>query len=219
MIRFLLGISVCLWAQPTRGVVSTSKNWKDILENPARDAYQRPEELLDWIEAHVGTLRGRRVYDLGAGTGYYAWRMVRRGAIVIAADIDDALLRYMERRRDSLGFSPQQWEVRKTPPDRPAIAPREAEWVLMADVYHHLPNRIAYLKSLHAALPEEGMLIFVEWAPRESPVGPPLSHRLFPAQVESELQAAGFEVFRLEETLLPYHYILIAKKSNPFTKP
>lgn len=190
------------------------RNWTDILENPARDAYQRPEALLDWIEEKIGPLRSRRIYDLGAGTGYYAWRMVRRGAFVIAADIDESLLHYMERRRDSLGISPQQWEVRKTPPDRPNLAPKEAEWVFLGDVYHHLPNRTSYLQQLHNLLPDHGYLIFVEWAPRESPVGPPLSHRLFPSQVESELQSAGFELVHLEETLLPYHYLLIARKAH-----
>lgn len=190
------------------------RNWTEVLENPARDAYQRPEQLLDWIEEKIGPLRGRRIYDLGAGTGYYAWRMVRRGAVVIAADIDESLLRYMERRRDSLGISPQQWEVRKIPPDRPGLAPKEADWIFLADVYHHLPDRIAYLRQLHGALPDHGYLVFVEWAPRESPVGPPLSHRLFSSQIENELHSAGFEAVYLEETLLPYHYILIARKAG-----
>ncbi|MCS7152936.1 MAG: class I SAM-dependent methyltransferase [Bacteroidia bacterium] len=214
MFRLMIGISLCLWAQKTRRLTLSHKDWASVLENPTRDAYQRPEELLDWIEAKLGSLRGKRIYDLGAGTGYYAWRFVKRGATVIAMDIDEGLLRYMERRRDSLNISPAQWEIRKGVPDRPILSPKEADWIFIADVYHHLPNRVAYLKQLHALMPEGGYIIFVEWAPRESPVGPPLSHRLFPTQIETELQAAGFEVRYLEEALLPYHYILVGQKPS-----
>lgn len=188
------------------------KNWAVILENPARDAYQRPEQLLDWIEEKLGPLRGKRIYDLGAGTGYYAWRLVRRGAMVIAMDIDDALIKYMERRRDSLGIPSTQWEIRKGVPDRPLLSPQEVDMVLMVEVYHHLPNRVTYLRQLRAVLPDLAPVVLVEWAPRESPVGPPLSQRIFPAQVEMELNAAGFELVLLEERFLPYHYVLIARK-------
>lgn len=220
--RFWIG-SVVVWVvgmasgQGTRGVLHagghTRKNdWKTILENPARDAYQQPEVLLDWIEKEVGTLKGRKVYDLGAGTGYFSWRMVRRGATVIAVDIEDSLLHYMERRRDSLGISPQQWLIRKVSPQSPDLKPGEAEWAFLADVYHHLSERVEYLRKLRASLPEGGRLLIVEWAPRETPVGPPLHHRLFPTQVENELKKAGFAQIRVEEHLLPYHYIVVAKR-------
>lgn len=201
-----------MWGQQTRGLRIARRDGPSVLENPARDAYQRPEQLLDWVEEKLGPLRGKRIYDLGAGTGYYAWRFVRRGATVIAMEIDESLLYYMERRRDSLGIPPTQWEIRRGIPDRPLLSPKEVDMVWMADVYHHLPNRIAYLRQLYALLPESAPLILIEWAPRESPVGPPLSHRLFPMQIEAELEAAGFQIMILEERLLPYHYILVARK-------
>ncbi|MCX7606463.1 MAG: class I SAM-dependent methyltransferase [Bacteroidia bacterium] len=202
------------WAQSVRAIFpqsSSSINWQVLLEDPARDAYQKPDELLDWVDEQVGGLRGKKVYDLGAGTGYFSYRFIKRGASVIAVDIEDSLLRYMERRRDSLGISPKQWQIRKVKPDRPDLVRGEVDIVFLANVYHHLSHRVAYLRQLHAALPKSGKIVIIEWVPRSTPVGPPVGQRLFPAQVENELQRAGFSEVSLREDLLPYHYILIGQ--------
>lgn len=163
------------------------------------------------VEKHIGGLRGKRIYDVGAGTGYFSWRLVRRGAVVVAVDIEDSLLRYMERRRDSLGIAPTQWVIRKVLLTHPDLVRGEADWALLVNVYHHLPNRVEYLRRLHKALPEKGGVILVEWAPRETPVGPPLSQRLFPSEVENDLRKAGFSRIQVDESLLPYQYIFLAQ--------
>lgn len=150
----LLLCGLCTWAQQTQRIIPPPKNW----ENPERDAYQRSKHLLNWIENYLGPLLGKRIYEVGAGTGYYTWRMVQRRATVIAMDIDERLLRFMEWRRDSLGISPAQWEVRKGVPDQPLLHPGEADWVFLAGAYHHLPNRLDYLKCLHTAPPKAAIL-------------------------------------------------------------
>jgi SAM-dependent methyltransferase len=45
-----------------------------------------PDSLYDALERHVGPLAGRRVLDVGAGTGISARALAARGGIVVAVD-------------------------------------------------------------------------------------------------------------------------------------
>ncbi len=57
-------------------------------ENPARAEWQKPE----WVIEQLGDLTGKTVADIGAGTGYFAFRIARKAKKVIAIDIDERFL-------------------------------------------------------------------------------------------------------------------------------
>lgn len=39
--------------------------------------------------AYLGNLEGKKVVDIGAGSGYFSFRLAAAGAAVIAADVND----------------------------------------------------------------------------------------------------------------------------------
>lgn len=53
-----------------------------------------------------GDVRGRKLLDVGSGTGYFAREMARRGAVVTGIDISPAMLAYAveQESRDPLGI-------------------------------------------------------------------------------------------------------------------
>ena len=57
-----------------------------ILEDPARDAWQRPGEVVMALDLD------KTRADIGAGSGYFARRFARRAGTVYAVDIDEKLL-------------------------------------------------------------------------------------------------------------------------------
>jgi SAM-dependent methyltransferase len=66
------------------------------------DAYRRarpgyPPALFDHVQARIGGLAGRRVADLGSGTGIFAAMLLERGCRVWAVEPNDAMRRAAEQ--------------------------------------------------------------------------------------------------------------------------
>lgn len=180
-----------------------AEHWSKIFDDPARDAWQKPEVLIDWLRLP----RGGVVADIGAGTGYFNARLARAvGAKgrVIAVDIEPSLVCHMAQR--ALKERTLQVEPRLGEPHDPHLAPAEADVVLLVDTYHHIQDRIAYFGALRAALRPGGRLVVVDFKPGELPVGPGPDHKIPPEQVDRELASAGWT--RLEAPdLLPYQFV------------
>src|SRR5579864_911511 len=64
-------------------------------EDPVRAQWQKPEKVI----ASLGTLDGKTVADIGAGTGYFAFPIAKEAAKVIAIDIDQRFLDYIEHKK------------------------------------------------------------------------------------------------------------------------
>ena len=174
-------------------------------ESDERTEYQKPEEVIH----SLGNLSGLKVMDLGAGTGYFSFRLAEAGARVIAADVDDRFLDYIKKKKKSLNLSDSIVELRKVPYNSPELVEYEVDVVLIVNTYHHIENRSEYFKKVKTGLKDDGRLVVIDFQKIELPVGPPLEMKLSPSEVESELDLAGFKEFSVDSTLLPYQCILI----------
>ena len=63
-------------------------------ESPERDAYQQPEKVIEYL----GDVDGKKVIDIGAGSGYFSVKLAANGAEVIAADVNDEFLTALDNR-------------------------------------------------------------------------------------------------------------------------
>lgn len=172
-----------------------------MFEDSARAAWQKPDDIVDLL----GDLKGKTVMDIGAGTGYFAFRLAKKGATVIAADVDERFIEYIENKQV------QNVTTRLVPYDNSDLKPNEVDAVIIVDTYHHIENRIDYFKVVLKGLKKDGRLIIVDFKKEDTPHGPPVSHRIAADEVVHELQKAGFSSFEIEEDFLPYQYIIIAK--------
>jgi ubiquinone/menaquinone biosynthesis C-methylase UbiE len=98
-----------------------------------------------------------------------------------------------------------------TAPNASGLKPGEADVVLIVDTFHHIEDRIEYLKKLRSVLGKAGLLVIIDFKKQKPPPGPPIEVRLAPEQVESELKFAGFALISTDPDLLPYQYIIKAK--------
>jgi SAM-dependent methyltransferase len=181
--------------------------WAKEFDNPERDAWQKPEEILDALRLE----RTSRVADIGAGTGYFSVRIAKRvpEGKVFAADIEPDMVRYLGERaqREHLSNLMAVQALADA-----ANLPEPVDVVLVVDTYHHIDNRTRYFAALKSSLRPAGQLAIVDFK-ADSPTGPPVRHRVSPQQVTEELTAAGYA---LVETLefLPRQYCLIFRKSG-----
>ena len=173
-------------------------------ESKERDEYQQPERVLDYI----GELEGKKVMDIGAGSGYFSFKLAARGAQVIAADVNQEFLDHIEKRIKEEKL--QRIECRKIPYNSPALKSNEVDLVLIVNTYHHLEDRIAYFKKVKTGLKENGQLLVIDFFKKELPMGPSVDHKISREIVLEELQGAGFEIEEVLIDFLPYQYLIKA---------
>lgn len=174
-------------------------------ESPERDAYQQPEKVLTYL----GDLNGKRVMDIGAGSGYFSVKLAARGAHVIAADVNDEFLAHISERiiKESL----KHIEPRKIPYDAPGLKEGEVDLVLIVNTYHHIEDRASYFAKVKAGTKVDGELVVIDFFKTEVPVGPPVAHKVSIDEVIAELKQAGYTTFTVEVALLPHQYIVRAR--------
>ena len=151
------------------------------------------------------------VVDLGAGTGFFAFRMVNQAKKVIALDIDRRFITFMDSAKTEL--SPQlreRFETRLVDTDNPKLKAGEANAVIIVNTYMYIQNRVDYMKLLRAGIAKGGIVLIVDYKEKNIPVGPPVSIKVPLSLVEKELKQAGFKQIVSDDTSLDYQYIITA---------
>lgn len=192
---------------PHGHLFESAEQWARDLDDPARDAWQRPAEVIAAMK--IG--EGMTVVDLGAGTGYflpYLSRAVGPRGKVLALDIEPDMARYIRERAAREGLA--NVEAKVVPADDPSLPAGAADRVLIVDTWHHIDGRAAYAAKLRKALAPGGAVYVVD-VTMEAKHGPPPQHRLRPEQVVDELKQGGLAAGVIEETL-PEQYVVVGKR-------
>ena len=182
-------------------------NTKDLIkrfESPERDAYQKPEKVLEYL----GDIKDKKIMDIGAGSGYFSVKLAEKGAKVIAADVSDEFQSALKQRIEDDNL--ENIELRKIPYDSPNLADNEVDMVLIVNTYHHIENRIEYFSKVKKGIKTDGELIIIDFFKKEIPVGPPVDHKIDLETVKRELEKAGYTL-EVNVDLLPYQFIIRAK--------
>ena len=181
--------------------------WAKEFDSADRDAWQKPEEVLDRLHLEASA----RVADIGAGTGYFSVRIARRvpQGKVFAADVEPDMVRY-------LGERAQREHLSNIVPVQAASdaanLPEPVDLILVVDTYHHIGNRTQYFAKLKSSLRAGGRLAIVDFR-ADSPNGPPVQHRISPERAAEELGAAGYALAETHR-FLPRQYFLVFRKND-----
>ncbi len=185
-------------------------NFKELVnrfEDTKRDVWQKPNLILE----KLGDLQGKKVADIGAGTGYLSFKLREKGAEVIAKDIDVRFIKYIDSVSASLPDS-LQISTAIIPPDNPELEDLSFDMVTLLNTYHHIENRISYFFKVWKGLKDGGKLVIIDFKKKESSYGPPIEMRLNEMEVSKELKKAGFAKVIIDMTTLEEQYIITAKK-------
>ncbi|MBW2458623.1 MAG: methyltransferase [Deltaproteobacteria bacterium] len=177
------------------------------LERPDRAAWQKPDEVVAALELQ-GT---ETVADLGAGSGYFSFRLAKalpRGKVV-AIDIEPEMIRHIHHQAMTTGVDNIAVQLAK--PDDPSV-PAAADWVLICDVLHHVKEREAWLKRLHDQLKPTAKVALVEFRSGPLPEGPPEALKIGKEALLALMKTAGFALVTEQPELLPYQYLMVFSK-------
>ncbi|MBX3279004.1 MAG: methyltransferase domain-containing protein [Acidobacteria bacterium] len=180
------------------------------LERPDREESEMPDEVVAQMELRPTDT----VADIGAGTGYFTFRISRRvpQGKVYAVDIQPEMLAIVAERRKQLGLN-NVLTVLGT--DRDVRLPDDSiDAVLMVDAYHEFAWPREMMASIHRSLRPGGRVILVEYRGEDPAVPIKRLHKMTVAQARRELEAAGF-AWKQTKSFLPYqHFIVFVKEKK-----
>jgi ubiquinone/menaquinone biosynthesis C-methylase UbiE len=174
------------------------------LEGPDRDAWQRPDEVMDKLRIAEGSA----VADLGAGAGWFTMRLAARvgpNGVVYAEDVQPPMIEAIKRRVARAQLKNVKTVLGKSlDPSLPA--PVDA--VLIVDAYNEMEQPRVVLRNLASYLKPNGLIGIVEskkdgWGP-----GPPMEERVDPERMINDAETAGLRLVS-KDTFLRYQYMLI----------
>ena len=188
--------------QHFHGGFENAEKWSKEFDDPARDAWQKPAEVIRALALPPNAV----VADLGSGTGYFAVRLGRalpQGRIY-GLDVSADMVRFLNERAAKEKL-PNVTSHRAGESDPNLPAP--VDLVLVVDTYHHIGKRSAYFERLKAKLKPGGRIAIIDFR-LDSPTGPPPEHRIALEQVTSEMERAGYRLAARHD-FLPNQYFLV----------
>jgi FkbM family methyltransferase len=181
---------------------SDPERWSQVFDDPKRDAWQKPQEVIEALKLKRAAL----VADIGAGTGYFTMRLARAlpGGKVFAVDLEPDMVKHLAQRAKHEHLA-NVVAVQATTDD--ARLPEKVDLALMVDTYHHIDDRRRYFAKLKESLKPGGRVAIIDFT-LDSDIGPAPRARVSPDRVKSELAAAGYHLAD-EHTFLENQYFLV----------
>jgi ubiquinone/menaquinone biosynthesis C-methylase UbiE len=154
------------------------------------------------------------VADIGAGTGYYTFKIAQRvpDGKVYAVEIQDEMIRYLNERKNELGST--NVEVIKGDAKSPHLPDSSIDLAIMIDVYHELEYPKEMLQYISKALKSNGKILLLEYRAEDPNIPIKPLHKMSVAQVNKEMAANGFKLY-YDGEFLPIQHFLLYQKNNP----
>ncbi len=185
------------------GTKKDSAYYIRLFEAPDRAQWQKPEAVIKALNLK----NGQHIADIGAGSGYFTRRFARAVAPkgeAIGYDVDPGMVTFM--KEDALKNSIDNYRASLISPDRPQLNKASFDMIFICNTYHHMQNRVGYLKLLKPALKKNGRMVIVDYR-KASKGGPPAAFKLEEGRVIEEFKQAGLRLMEKHD-FLPNQYIL-----------
>lgn len=221
--RFLLIITLCVLCssckdqeQPVQPkqeteVIEPTHSKGPKATRDERMSWQKPDLI---IEA-LGDISDKTIADIGAGIGYFTFKLLPKSKKIIAVDIDQEMIDVLESFKNSLPEkSRSKLDIRLAEPQDPKLAENEVDIVLIVNTVAYIQPRVEYFKNLKKKMTRDGKIIIVDFKNKRLPeytIAPDFSSRVYMHVLEDQLEEAGFYMVETDDTTLEYQYIISAQ--------
>lgn len=159
------------------------------LERPERIAELNPTETL----RRIGITSQDVLCDLGSGSGIFTLAAAQlTDESIYAIDSNEQLMDYLKKRLPEEVAQRVQCIVPKE--YSYPIVSRQIDLLLLVTVYHEIDQRPLLLAEIKRILKRTGRVAVIEFHYQETPMGPPLDHRIDAAQVIADFKAENFQL-------------------------
>jgi SAM-dependent methyltransferase len=181
------------------------------LERTDREKEEAPSKAI----AMLGLAPNTVIADIGAGSGYYSFRIASLipDGRVVAVDIQQEMLDHLKleaARRKIDNVEPHLGTIESIKVD-----PDTLDAALMVDAYHEFSHPVEMLQSIHTALKPGGRIYLLEFRAEDPRVPIKPLHKMSEAQAVREFEALGF-TFVVNKPGLPWQHLLVfGKPADP----
>jgi len=175
------------------------------LERPERENEENPTKCIEALDLKPGDV----VADLGAGSGYYAFRMapkVGEKGKILAVDIQDEMLAALKKRIEKEKVA--NVETIKCTESDPKLPEKGVDLVLMVDVYHELAFPYEVMMAIRKALKPGGRVVLVEYRAEDPKVPIKEVHKMSQEQIKKEMGVVGLHHLKTID-ILPWQHIAV----------
>ncbi len=181
----------------------------DWLNRPGRIQEEMPDEVV----ANMGLDADHAVADIGAGTGYFSFRiakLVPEGK-VLAVDIQPEMLAIIEERKEQEGVDNIEGVLGTI--DDPRLPANSIDAALMVDAYHEFSHPFEMIDGIYEALKPGGRIFLLEYRGEDASVPIRPLHKMTEEQAVREMSVFGLE---WTDTLdfLPWQHMMIFTKTE-----
>ena len=205
---------------PERRTTGIGKFYMDreisfVMGHQAADWLNRPgriqEEMPDEVVANMGLDPDHVVADIGAGSGYFSFRiakLVPQGK-VLAVDIQPEMLQIIEDRKAAESVT--NIEGVRGEIDDPNLPDSSIDAAIMVDAYHEFSHPFEMIDGIYDALRPGGRIFLLEYRGEDASVPIRPLHKMTEEQVVKEMSVFGLE---WTDTLdfLPWQHMMIFTK-------
>jgi precorrin-6B methylase 2/mono/diheme cytochrome c family protein len=188
----------------TRTIGPVSEN-DTFFNRPERDAEERTDALVTALEIRDGA----RVADIGAGTGYFTWRLAGHAGPtgkVIAVDIQQRMLAMAAATVKEHGLVNVDYVLGRE--SDPKLPERSLDMVFIAYSYHEFSQPEKIMEAVRRSLKPAGRLVIVEYA-KESKLAPASTlHKMSFDEIRNEIEPLGFDLERILDFLPMQHGLI-----------
>lgn len=181
------------------------------LERPSREREEHPIQAIAALDLKPTDA----IADIGAGTGYFSFRMAERlpQGKVYAVDIQPEML-------DIIEFLKQENKITNVEPvlgkvTNPNLPENSIDLALMVDAYHEFSFPYEMMQGIVKALKPTGRVVLIEYR-RENPFIPIKAlHKMTQKQARKEMQVVGLQ-WQETKDILPSQHVMLFTKSDRF---
>ncbi|MBM3839958.1 MAG: class I SAM-dependent methyltransferase [Verrucomicrobia bacterium] len=182
------------------------------LERPERGEEEKPDLLVQSLKLKPGDV----VADIGAGTGYFSWRMAQAvdgSGLVYGVDIQQEMIDLFTKKMAERKITNVKAVLGSITDVR--LPTNSVDLVLMVDVYHEFSHPYEMMQSICRSLKPGGRVVFVEYRLEDPAVPIKRLHRMSEAQVRKEAELHPLQWIETIKTLPRQHVIVFRKKGSP----
>jgi ubiquinone/menaquinone biosynthesis C-methylase UbiE len=180
----------------------------DWLTRPERESEEHPDQALDAIAIE----KGSTVADIGAGVGYYSWRLAQRvgpTGTVYGEDIQPEMLRQLQQNMAARKLTNVKSVLGTY--DDPKLPKDTLDLVILVDVYHEFSEPEKMLQHIKESMKPGGRLVLLEYRAEDPTVPIRPEHEMTVKMVRAEVEPEGFKFDKTIE-VLPWQHIIIFRK-------
>ena len=176
----------------------------DWLERDTRNLEENTNAAIAAIDVPPNAV----IADIGAGTGYYSFRLAKKvpKGKVYAVDIQDEMIDMLKQKKAQIKDSVV--EVVKSSVKSLNLPDNSVDLAIMVDVYHELEYPQEMLQALKKALKPTGKILLIEYRGEDPTVPIKPLHKTTVAQLSKEFNANGFKLSYKGDFLPIQHFLL-----------